>query len=260
MKNLKTKKSLTWGLLILAGLVVFGYMQLGWFNKTFDYLISVTAEDGAVIGAQDTNGCFDLTLKGAEHVIWFSDRPERSAFSTDIPSLLNIWPEEFGTNPPNADLQLFRDDSDALAILTLKSTPVWDEGTRTLRFDKACPIELAGVNQTISNIVGNAFSKAVLFIDGAHAVKNPRISFTSEPEPSAWNACSGNNSRGDDTCMQEWGTYDSECETILNVQYTPGKNCRDVCDKYISYATLNPFSYESTNPLYICTDFTGYLL
>jgi len=169
MKNLQTKISLPWGLLIVVIVLGFGYAQLGWFN-TSEYLLSVTAEEGAVIGPQDTNGCFDLTLKGADHVIWFSDRPERTAFSTDMPLLLSIWQEEFGTNPPNADLQLFRDGSDAVVILTLESTPVWNKDARTLIFEKACPIELASGSQVSEvereDIIGSTFSKAVLFIDG----------------------------------------------------------------------------------------------
>jgi len=181
---MKNFNRLPWGLLIAVIVLVFGYMQLGWFN-TSEYLLSVTAEEGAIIGQQDANGCFEVTLKGADHVIWFSDRPERSAFSTDIPSLLNIWQDEFGNNPPNADLQLFREGSDAIAILTLESTPVWDKDTRTLSFGKACPIVLAGENQTSKveseTIVGKTFSKAVIFIDGLNYSGSRLVSCTTGP-------------------------------------------------------------------------------
>jgi len=161
------KNYLILGLLAMAGLLLFGYMQLGWFS-TPNYLVSVTAEDGASIGPADEDGCFALTLKGADHVLWFTDRPERDAFSTGISPLLDVWQEEFGNNPPNANLQLFNEDGEGVSmILVLESAPTFGAYTHTVTFDKACPLFSSGVNSdlTTENISGKNFSKAVLFID-----------------------------------------------------------------------------------------------
>jgi len=167
MKNAKMKKSLIWGLLILVAIVAFGYVQSGRFS-TAAYLVSVTAKDGVVIGAQDEDGCFAVTLKGADNVIWFSDRPERDAFSTGISPLVDNWLEEFGNNPPNADLQLFDEKGEDInMVLVLESAPTFGAYLHTLTFDKACPLFSSGANSnlTTDNISGKTFSKAVLFID-----------------------------------------------------------------------------------------------
>jgi len=177
---------------MLAVLLLFGYMQLGWFGGgTSEYLISMTAEGGAVISPEDENGCFTVTLKDTESVVWFADRPERSAFRTHVDILVEGWADEFGSNPPNADLQLFQDDLGATVILTLESTPTWEENTRTVSFNKACPIELVDEDSTTeikpTSIAGSTFSKATLFIDGAQRFH--------------WNACYSQDDSGGDPCV-----------------------------------------------------------
>ncbi len=173
--NIKTNH-LLWGLLILVGILAFGYIQLGWFNGSTKYLISVTAESGVVVGPENEEGCFELTLEDADHVVFFSDRPVRKAIRTHPNALVDIWPEEFAENPPNADLQLFDEDrEDEIVIVVLESTPIWDEDTQTLTFKEVCPIALAAddsfekddleIVTDPEDILSDRFSKGALFID-----------------------------------------------------------------------------------------------
>ncbi len=101
MKMNTKRNNLLWGLLILVGILAFGC------GPTTKYLISVTAEGGAVVGPVNEEGCFELTLEDADHIVFFSDRPERKATRTHPNALIDIWPESFTDSPPNADLQLF---------------------------------------------------------------------------------------------------------------------------------------------------------
>ncbi len=172
----KNRIFLVWGLLILVGILTFGYIQLGWFNGATTYLVSVTAEGGAVIGPVNEEGCFELTLEDADHVVFFSDRPVRKARRTHPNALVDIWPEEFAENPPNADLQLFDEDrEDEVVIVVLESAPIWHEDTQALIFKDVCPIALA-VDDSFEkddltivtdpeDILSGRFSKAALFID-----------------------------------------------------------------------------------------------
>ncbi len=164
-------------LLILVGILAFGYIQLGWFSgPTTKYLISVTSEGGAVVGLENEEGCFELTLEDADHIVLFSDRPERKAMRTHPSALLDIWLAEFAEDPPNADLQLFdADRQDEIVIVTLESTPIWDKDTQTLTFQDVCPVPLVAddsfkeddlsIATSPETILSGRFSKAALFID-----------------------------------------------------------------------------------------------
>ncbi len=164
-------------LLILVVILAFGYIQLGWFSgPTTKYLISVTAEGGAVVGPVNEEGCFELTLEDADHIVLFSVHPEHRAMRTHPSALLHIWPEEFAENPPNADLELFDDvRQDEIMIVTLESAPIWHRDTQTLTFKEVCPIPLAAddsfeeddlvIVTDPEDILSGRFSKAVLFID-----------------------------------------------------------------------------------------------
>ncbi len=176
--NLNIKRNhLLWGLLILVGILAFWYIQLGWFSgPTTKYLISVTAEGGAVVGPENEEGCFELTLEDADHIVFFSDRPERKATRTHPNALVDIWPEEFAGNPPNADLELFDEDrGDEIVIVVLESTPIWDNDAQTLTFKEVCPIPLAADDSFEKDdlaiitdpeaILSGRFSKGALFID-----------------------------------------------------------------------------------------------
>jgi hypothetical protein len=160
---------------ILLAIIAF---QFG-LTKRPVYLITVTGEGGAVVGPMDEEGCFQLTLKDADHVVWFSDRPYREAWSSHTTDLVDIWEETFAGNPPNADLQLFSDDrSDEAIIVELFSAPVWNEDTQELIFNDACVLlsviehELSEGEEDLttmggSEIISGEFPKAVLFIDDA---------------------------------------------------------------------------------------------
>ncbi len=163
-------------LLILVGILTFGYIQLGWFSGPTKYLFSVTSEGGAVIGLENEEGCFELTLEDADHIVFFSVHPERKAMRLHPNDLLYIWSEDFVDNPPNADLQLFDEDrQDEVVIVTLESTPIWDEDTQTLTFKEVCPIALVAddsfekddltIVTSPETILSGRFSKAALFID-----------------------------------------------------------------------------------------------
>jgi uncharacterized protein YcfJ len=150
--------------LVLVLLVIIGFVQFDWF-KSPEYLASVTAEGGAIIGQVNAEGCFELTLKDVEHVVWFTDRPARDARSTNVSVLIDVWAEQFAEVPPNADLQLFDEDrSDATIIVELESAPVWDENKGTLTFNNSCLLPSVADLEIISS---GTFSKGVLFIDGA---------------------------------------------------------------------------------------------
>ncbi len=173
--NIK-RNYLLWGLLILVGILAFWYIQLGWFNGSTSYLISVTAGGGAVVGPENEEGCFELTLEDADHLIFFSDRPERKATRTHPNALVDIWPEEFAESPPNADLELFDEDrGDEIVIVTLESAPIWYEDTQTLTFKEVCPLPLAAddsfekddlaIVTDPETILSGRFSRGALFID-----------------------------------------------------------------------------------------------
>ncbi len=175
--NIK-RNHLLWGLLILVlvGILAFGYIQLGWFSESIKYIMSVTAEGGAVIGPVNEEGCFELTLEDADHLIFFSDRPVREATRTHPNVLVDIWPEEFTGNPPNADLELFDEDrEDEIVIVVLESAPIWHNDTQTLTFKEVCTISLAADDSFEKDdlaiitdpeaVLSGRFSKAALFID-----------------------------------------------------------------------------------------------
>ncbi len=180
--NLNIKRNhLLWGLLILVvvGILTFGYIQLGWFNGSTSYLVSVTSEGGAVVGPVNEEGCFELTLEDADHIVFFSDRPERKATRTHPNALIDIWPEEFAESPPNADLELFDEDrEDEIVIVVLESAPIWHEDTQTLIFKEVCPISLAADDSFEEDdivivtdpeaVLSGRFSKGALFIDDLH--------------------------------------------------------------------------------------------
>lgn len=162
-------------LLVLVGIFDLGYFHIGLFSET-DYLVSVTAENGATIVKGQQGSCFELTMEGADHIVFFSDRPEREAMRVSPGDLLTVWEEEFVGNPPNADLQLFdRDRGDELAIVTLESTPVWDEATQSLTFERACLVSLVSDNSfkeddltiasDLEEVLSGRFEKGALFID-----------------------------------------------------------------------------------------------
>ncbi len=174
--NIK-RNYLLWGLLIL-GILAFGYIQLGWFNGSTKYLISVTAEGGAGIGLENEEGCVELTLEDADHLIFFSIHPERKATRRHASILVDIWSELFAESSPNADLELFDEDrEDEVVIVDLESAPIWDEDTQTLVFKEACPISVASDDSFKKDdleiatdpeaILSGRFSKAALFIDDA---------------------------------------------------------------------------------------------
>jgi hypothetical protein len=196
-------------------------------SESADYLISVTAGGGAVLSDGTGAGCYTLTLNDADHVIWFTDRPFREAHSGPVSSLTEGWNPNFGDNPPNADLQLFSGDGNAVTvILELGEAPVWNAGQKTLSFSNACAITIDGGTKEpfTGEIPHGSFPMASLFIDGAKLF--------------AMNACySGANAANDTApysighiCMHQWGSYPASCGKIGDRQNAPGKKCSEVCN------------------------------
>jgi len=103
MKNLK--KSL--GLLILVGILAFGYIQLDWFGgygttaKSDTSWLMVLHSGEAEI--TETGGRMFLTLSEiSRNTVMFSDRPERKYQSVDTYEFLEQWDDLFASSPPNA--------------------------------------------------------------------------------------------------------------------------------------------------------------
>jgi hypothetical protein len=172
------KIHLAYIILILILLVIIGLIQLGQVETT-EYLVTVTAEGGAFMGQVNLDGCFELSLMDADHVVWFSDRPEREAWSTHISALTDVWEEEFAEVPPNAVLELFDDDRAGVAfVVELESAPVWDEDTQRVTFDKVCLLPSEIDSEIVSEIIVSEgvllFSEGVLFIDSISVVDEKR--------------------------------------------------------------------------------------
>jgi len=107
MKNSKTKKSLTWGLLIAVIVLVFGYMQLGWFGgsesttKSDTSWLMVLHAGGAQI--TEVSGEMSITLSEiSRNTVFFSDRPDREYQSIDTNEFIAQWDTLFASSPPNA--------------------------------------------------------------------------------------------------------------------------------------------------------------
>jgi len=180
------------------------------------------------------------TNTDANHVIWFTDRPAREAWTTSAGTLADGWSEQFSDSPPNADLQLFKGDGTwVTTVVTIKSSPIWNENAQTLTFNDACPILLIdGTTDGPSiTIPDGTFSTAVIFVDGAKIGK--------------WNSCYSRSDSGDDTCLEQWGSYPISCWNLDNVKYAPGKKCSQVCSSS-SYSTGDSWNnYQST---YSCSN------
>lgn len=231
-----------------------------------DYLVTVTASRGASLTPIPESNCFTLALAGADHLVWFTDRPEREAHSSHAKLLTENWEKAFATSAPNADLEMFGEKGIlGSVVLTLEAPPQWDDDTQTMTFTEACAIDLEG-ELPEEHAVGKAATEApyaALFIDGAKLFH--------------WNACTkklvgfqsalaggilGDGLGQDELfppspfiCQEQWGSYPIHCgrdspsfqwyeymsvtpggpvgggkASYQPLKPEPGKRCHDFCE------------------------------
>lgn len=139
-----------------------------------DWLFSHTSDGGTISPGAD--GTVVLTLTGIdEHVVAFTDRPDRQSEILDVGSLVAAWPSLFADSAPNAVLVEHDPSGTESSVLEL-TDPVLD-GT-TLRFT-ARVLEVEAADGLTSPTTGDAtdgaaagpasppatFRAASLFID-----------------------------------------------------------------------------------------------
>jgi len=157
-RTAKTKKTLVGGLLILVGILFFGYMQLGWFGATTEtdteWLMVLHAGEAEIT---ERSGKAFLTLSEiSRNTVMFSDRPERKYQSVDTNQFLEQWDDLFASSPPNAAVVHAEVGADTELVIVELFKPV-------IRSDEiSFPIKIIGGNYRKDK----RYKDVNLFIDG----------------------------------------------------------------------------------------------
>jgi len=156
-RTAKTKKSFIWGLLVLAGILVYGYMQLGWFGATTksdtNWLMVLHAGEAEIT---EESGKTFLTLNEiSRNTVMFSDRPERKYQSVDTYEFLEQWDDLFASSPPNAAMVHAEVGVDTEIVVIELLSPVVSGD------EISFPIEIIGGDYT----EGEVYKDVNLFID-----------------------------------------------------------------------------------------------
>lgn len=118
---------------------------------------------------EGADGSFEITLEGVGTTLWFDDRPARRAGSTPTATFVEGFEATFGTDPPNAVLEVVGPDDGDRRLLPVELTAASMDGD-AVRYT-ATPLD--GLPPTVDASDDAAapepgsFGPATLFIDDA---------------------------------------------------------------------------------------------
>jgi len=118
-------------------------------SRSPQYLFTMAAKSG-------TFAKNELTLTGVPLVVYFSDRPHRTAGHMDLQAFLNMWDEGVDSlkdDPPNAELAIFEESGVTHSVVILRKPVVNGDD---ISFDVT----------VIDEETPAAFGRSTLFIDG----------------------------------------------------------------------------------------------
>ena len=142
--------------------------------------ILAVAQAGGGSFEEAENGDYELTLTDVgDRAVWFTDRPARQAGSFSISAMNEAFFAD-GQNPPNAALEIFEaSDGDDVVVVEI-SSPDYDEGAGTLKFDarlldaaEVAGTELSHHGERAGTDAPSEFGRAALFVDDATDCSTP---------------------------------------------------------------------------------------
>ena len=118
----------------------------------------------------ETDSGYLLTLTDiVPRVIWFVDRPARGTGTMPIDELVDVF---FGSDPPNAALEVFSDPAAGTVVIVELMNPRYDSDqgileldARVLADEQIPPISLRDHRARVSGDVPSEFGAAALFLD-----------------------------------------------------------------------------------------------
>jgi len=144
-------------LVILAVIIVFLYVQLGWFlgnESDTNWLMVLHAGEAKIT---ETSGKTFLTLSEvSSNTVFFADRPERKYQSVNTLEFLDQWDTAFAGSPPNAAMVHAEVGVDTEVVVIELFTPVVSSG------EISFPIKIIGGMYMRDKV----YTDVNLFIDG----------------------------------------------------------------------------------------------
>lgn len=144
------------------------------------YLYAMYADKGALQPVAGTQDSFTMTLTGADHMIYFTDRPDRDSGTISPANFASAWATNgFITDPPNVALTIPDAPGVADTLVATMTNPEVDTKKRTFSATlktltndqieelKASGSQLAAHAGRADPTLPSTFAPAALFIDNA---------------------------------------------------------------------------------------------
>jgi hypothetical protein len=140
-------------------------------DNTQEWLLSHDASSGALVDNGD--GTFSLRMSGInEHVIGFTERPDRDTVFLTPRQLVQTWDDMFADSAPNAVLAEHKPTGETNSVVMVLGKPTLQDDSISyeveILLDEQRPANLKRVGDNSHRQPPETFDGATLFIDYLH--------------------------------------------------------------------------------------------